>query len=66
MATHYSPDGKNAYEIKDLHPECPYHWPTGARTMTSARIDFEGAQDRIIEWYVENILKLTSKPTING
>ncbi len=55
MSTHYSKDGKSAYEIKRLHPECPYHWPTSARSMTSARIDYESAQDSIITWYEENM-----------
>lgn len=63
MATHYAKDGKNAYEIEELHPECPKKIPKGARYMTSARIDFEGAQDGIIEWYERVILKSTKPQT---
>lgn len=30
--------------------------------MTSAKIDYEGVQDKIIEWYEENKKLLTSHP----
>lgn len=52
---HTSIDGKNAYDIRREHPECPIKIPTGARCMTSAKIDFEGVQDLIIEWYEREI-----------
>ncbi len=58
MATHYSKDGKNAYQIEDEHPECPHKRPKSATSMTSARIDFEHTQDSIIQWYEENILNI--------
>lgn len=54
---HYSRDGKSAYEIEDLHPECPIKRDKSARYMTTAKIDFEKVQDQIIEWYNKNILK---------
>ena len=55
--THYSTDGKSAYQIEDEHPECPIKRDKSARYMTTAQIDFEHCQDKIIDWYENNILK---------
>ncbi len=57
MGYHYSKDNKDAYQIWREHPECPIRMPGCARTMTSARIDFERVQDDVISWYEEIILK---------
>lgn len=61
--THYSTDGKNAYEIEELHPECPIKRDRSARYMSTAKIDFEHVQDRIIEWYETNILNQRKNDT---
>lgn len=61
MATHYSTDGKSAYEIEELHPECPIKRSKSARCMTSAKIDFEATQDQIIDWYETEVLKIKKK-----
>lgn len=41
--------GKTAYQILDM-PECPISLPY-ARSMTTARIDYESREDSILEWY---------------
>lgn len=56
MAYHYTQDGLTAYDIRRKHPECPFKIPTGARSMTSAMIDYESVQDGIITWYEKNHL----------
>ncbi len=64
--THYSKDGKSAYDIKSEHPECPFGWDKSAKSMTQARIDFEHVQDSIINWYEANIYKPVTATMIYG
>jgi len=43
-------DGKTAYEVLDLCPECPIQMPH-SRSMTSARIDYRSVAPGIVNWY---------------
>jgi hypothetical protein len=45
-------DGLSAYDILKIEG-CPITLPR-ARSMTQARLDYEGREDQIFEWYLNN------------
>lgn len=58
MAINQAKDGKDAYDIEKMHPECPIKRDKSIVGMTASRIAFEAIQDDIIDWYHKNVLKI--------
>ena len=63
--THYSSDGKTAYQIMRDYADCPRRTLPAARTMTQARTDYESIQDLVIEWYEKEKLTNSQNQPVN-